>query len=311
MKKISYIILLNLLILASCNKNDNLIDEGAKEGGLFEVLTNAIIYNLGNMDVNNVIDLKQYNVGDNNSIVRIDIYQQYFTTDDNDSAISTDIKLLKSVDLSSYNTPGYLSTSVSFKELARSTALNGVAIDTIDTDLKSGFYWLLTYKAVLADGREIILPNTQTIFVNAKFAGNYKVLEKKYYRIGVLRDDLDADWEDVVSISAINATTYVLGTHIGPFPGAGKVLFSVEENDTDVFPLTYYKTYTGVDVDELLINSQPAIYCPDDAANLSNVGSCADGSNVLIKGTKDTLVMSFGYLAPTGSREFYYKMVKL
>lgn len=308
MKK--FLVLLSILSLfVGCNKDDNPVDDGAKEGGLFEVLTSAIIYNLGDMDKSNSINLKFYQ-GAGDKIKQINMYQQFFTTNEEGDPISSELKLFKSVDVSAYSQPGYITTNVSFLDLAKSTILNGAAIDTIDTDLKSGFYWEISYKAIMEDGREVSSGNKKTIFVNAKFAGNYDIVVKKYYRIGVLRDDLDADWESSTNISALNATTYILGDYIGPFPGAGVVIFSIEDDGSDVLPLKYYKTYPGYGA--LLINGQPMAICPDDAGNLSNVG-CNPDQNILKRGAggKDTLIMSFGYVTPgSGPREFYQKLIK-
>lgn len=310
MKRLIYIIITTTLFF-SCNKNDNKIDEGAKEGGLFELLTANIIYDLDNMNVPYPIEVKYYNIP-SSKIKAIEIYQQYFTTDDNDNIISSDIKLLKTADLSTYNTPGYLTINVTFKELAKSTLLNGVAIDTIDNELKSGFLWKLTYIAVLEDGRRLPLYNKETIFENLKLlddiniAGTYKIIEKKYYRIGVLRDDLDSEWDSTTVITAVNSKTFKLGTKIGPFAGAGYVVFSLlDEGDIDTYNIKYYKAYPGFTADDLLINGQPSAFCPDDAASLTNVGACAAGSNVLQRGDNDTLVMSFGYVTSgSGPREF-------
>ncbi len=308
MKK--FLVLLSILSLfVGCNKDDNPIDEGAKEGGLFEVLSSAIIYNLGEMDKMNPVELR-FNQGTGGKIKQINMYHQYFTTNDAGDVISSDLKLFKSVDVSSYTTPGYISTNISFLDLAKSTTLNGVAIDTVDTDLKSGFYWEISYKAIMEDGREVIIGNKKTIFVNAKFAGNYDIVEKKYYRIGVLRDDLNSSWESSTNVSALNATTYILGDYIGPFEGAGYVIFSIEDDGSDVLPLKYYKTYPGYGA--LLLNGQPMAVCPEDGGSLVNV-TCDPDKNILKKGVggKDTIIMTFGYVTPgSGPREFYQKLIK-
>lgn len=308
MKK--FLVLLSAMALfIGCNKDDNPIDDGAKEGGLFEVLTSAIIYNLGEMDKSNSIDLKYYQ-GTGGKIEQINMYHQYFTTNEAGDPISSEVKLFKSVDISDKTEPGYITTDISFLDLAKSTTLDGVALDTIDTDLKSGFYWEISYKAVMEDGREVTIGNKKTIFVNAKFAGNYDIVEKKYYRIGVLRDDLNSSWDASLNVSALNATTYIISGKIGPFDGAGSVIFSIEDDGSDVLPLKYYKTYPGFGA--LLINGQPMAVCPDDAANLANVGCSAD-QNVLVKGESGeiSIVMTFGYVTPgSGAREFYQKLVK-
>jgi hypothetical protein len=160
------------------------------------------------------------------------------------------------------------------------------------------------------DGREVTIGNKKTTFVNAKFAGNYDIVDKKYYRIGVLRDDLNSLWDASVNVSALNATTYIISGKIGPFDGAGSVIFSIEDDGSSVLPLKYYKTYPGYGA--LLINAQPMAICPDDATNLSSVG-CDSDQNILTKdeGGGITIVMTFGYVTPgSGAREFYQKLVK-
>lgn len=300
-----------MLLLLACNKDDNPISGDAKEGGLFDVLTSAIIYNLGDMEISNPLELKYFQ-GNGSKISKINIYQQYFNTDAEGDAISSDVKLFKSVDLSSFSTPGFINSSVSFKELAKATSVGGVALDTIDANVKSGFYWILSYKAVLEDGREVSIPKT-TIFVNAKYAGNYKIVEKQYYRIDDLRDDLDPLWDETINISALNANTYIICCKIGPFEGAGRLIFEINdvEGATEL-PLKYFKTYDPFGA--LLLNDQPIAVCPDDAGSLANVGSCDPNKNILklMSGGKDSLIMTFGYVTPgSGPRSFYQKLVKL
>lgn len=310
MKKIIYIFAVTLFfagLSTSCKKSDNYNGLSGAEGGLYTVNTSAIIYNLGNMDSSYEINLKYYQ-GKGAKIKRIDVYQQFFTTDIDNNPIKSDVKLFKSLDLSAKTQPGYINTSASFRELDDATTLSGVAIPKDDTLLRSGFYWILTYKAVLDDGREVSV-NQNTIFVNAKYAGTYKIVEKKYYRIGVLRDDLDAAWASTVYVSALDATTYIITGQLGPFVGATTgLVFSIEDNGDPVLPINYYKTYG--DIGAVKINSQPLITCADNAGQLGNV-DCAN-SNVVIKGSSDTLKMSFGYFTDgSGSREFYQKLVKI
>ena len=313
MKKNNFLISLSILctlLLFSCKKADNFNGLNGKEGGLYEVNTSAIIYNLDTQDSTYNIDLKYYQ-GTGGNIKRIDMYQQFFTTDLANNDISSDVKFLKSLDLSAFTQPGFISTSVSFDELAAATSINGTPIPTQDTLLRSGFYWLIYYKAVLEDGREVTI-GKNTIFVNAKFAGKYAVVEKEYYRIGVLRNDLDASWESVINVSALNATTYIIDGWLGPFPGAGKVIFTIEDDGSTILPISYYKTYEPFGA--LTINGLPPINCAENAGFMTNV-HCAT-SNVAIKGVKDTLIMSFGYFTDnagvnTGPREFYQKLVKL
>ncbi len=313
MKKYKIFILLTILcsvFIFSCNKSDNFNGLNGKEGGLYEVNTSAIIYNLGTQDSAYKIELKYFQ-GTGGNIKKIDIYQQFFTTDTANNDINSDVKFLKSVDLSTFTQPGFVNTSVSFNELAATTTINGDSIPKADTSLRSGFYWMLYYKAVLEDGREVTI-DKNTIFVNAKFAGRYTVFKKEYYRIDVLRDDLDGSWQSVINVSALNATTYIIDGHIGPFPGAGRVIFSIVDDGSDILPISYFKTYEPFG--SLTINGQPPINCSENAAFLSDV-DCPN-SNVVIRGVKDTLVMSFGYYtdnagANTGPRQFYQKLVKI
>jgi len=306
-------------LVISCNKDENPIDDGAKVGGLFELFTGSIIYDVGSMDVEYPLDFKIYNSRDV-KISKVEIYHQFFTLNEEDEVISSDVKLFRSLDVSSYSTPKYLSQIITFNDLAKSTTLEGVPIDTIDSNLTDGFKWVLTYVVVMEDGRRLPLESKKTVFENLKLlkdvtiAGTYKVMEKKYFRIGVLRSDLDASWEETVTITALNPKTFVLGPNIGPFPDAGYVVFSFLDNgNVNSYDMKYYKAYSGFSADDLLINGQPASYCPDDYLKLTNVFSCASGSNVLLRqeGSPDELIMSFGYFTEgSGAREFYQKLVK-
>ncbi|MFN8238815.1 MAG: hypothetical protein U0T77_11650 [Chitinophagales bacterium] len=293
-------------MIGACTKFDNPVTKDAQEGGLVEIRTSAIIYNLGLMDSAYTVDIKFYQ-GVSHNIKKIDIKRQFFSVDDTGAAVQSEKILYKTIDLSARTTSGFTSYTANFRELADGMTINGDPIPQDDADMKPGFYWLLTYEITLDDGR-VVIPTSNTIFVNARFAGTYKVIDKKYFRIGVNRDDLDPLWQTEVSISALNASTYILLDQIGPFPG-NSLIFSIDDDGSDVLTINYPIIYEGT---TQLINNVTLATCAANPGDLNNVD--CDNSNKAIKSPilKDTLIMSFGYVTPgSGPREFYQKLVKI
>lgn len=296
------LLLFFIAILFGCNKNDNPLSENAKEGGLIEVQTGTVVYFLNTMEDNYPIDLKYFQ-GVGTNIASIDVYKQFYTVDDTGAVVSSEKTLYKTLDLSSFTEPGFISYNATFKSLAEGTTINGQLIPQDDTLLTAGFYWELTYDIILEDGRHVQV-NANTVFINSRYAGKYRVLDALYYRIGVLTYGID-EWPTEVTVTALNATTFKMEAPCEPF-ASNSVYFTIDEASGAI---TVLKSYGG---STLYINSQAMQNCASDPGTFNNVP--CDNSNILIKvpSTKDTLRISYGYFtAGSGPREFYQEMVKI
>lgn len=297
------LLLVFVAFLFSCNKNDNPLSENAKEGGLITVETGTVVYFINTMDQDYPVELKYYQ-GQGADITKIEVYKQFYTIDDTGGTINSDKTLFKTLDLSSNTTtPGYITYNSSFAELAAGTTIDGQLIPQADTLLKPGFYWELTYKIYLNDGRTLQVPN-YSIFINSRFAGKYKVIDAQYWRINVPTYGIE-DWPEEVTVTALNATTFKM-EECEPF--GNTVYFTIDDASGAIGIL---KKYNG---DDILINGIPVANCSADPGAFNNAP--CDGSNIAIKvaSTKDTLKLTYGYITPTGAagpREFWQVMVKI
>lgn len=305
MNKINFKTLMYLFLftfLFGCNKNDNPLKQNSKEGGLIDVNTNTVVYFINTMSDNYDVELRYYQ-GVGADISSIDVYKQFYTTDDTGGVITSPKTLFKTLDFADKNVSGVTKYTASFSELAAGTTINGVLIPQADSLLKPGFYWLLTYDIKLDDGRHVIVPKN-TIFINSRFAGKYTVAYARYYRSGTFFYD-EGDWPSPINVTALNATTFRMEAG-NPF--GQDVYFTIDDASGKIEIL---KSYAG---NTLIINNFGFVNCVTEPGAFNYV-SC-DISNIAIKvaSTKDTIKMVYGYINPGGSfpgtREFTQVMVK-
>ena len=309
MNKINFSTLAYLFIftfLIGCNKNDNPLKQNAKEGGLIEVNTTTVVYFINTMTQEYDVELKYYQ-GQGSKINSIEVYKQFFTTDLLGDVVSSPKSLFKTLDLSAETDPGFITYPASFAQLAQGTTVNGVLIPQADTLLKPGFYWELTYVIKLDDGRSVIV-NQNSVFLNSRFAGTYKVVDARYYRSAAPIVDYDESyWPSTVKVTALNATTFKMEAPCEPF-GTNSIYFTIDDVSGTVQVL---KSYAG---SELTINSQKVATCSTEPGAFNNVPCSSSNIAIKMASSKDSLTITYGYVTPTGTvgpREFYQKMVKL
>lgn len=300
------IFVLFIALLAGCSENENPISKNAKDGGLIEVQTGTVVYFLNTEDLDYAVDLKYYQ-GQGADITTIDVYKQFYTIDDTGAVLTSNKILFKTIDLTSKTMPGITGYTASFAELVQGLSINGNPIPTNDDDMKPGFYWELTYKIHLDDGRTVQV-NANTVFINSRFAGVYNVVDALYYRIGVLTYDI-TDWPTEVTVTALNANTFRMEAPCEPF-GTNAVYFTIDDATGAIQVL---KSFAG---STLTINGLPFSTCSTEPAAFNSVP--CDGSNIAIKvpSTKDTIKISYSYVngpddaGADGNREFWQVMVK-
>lgn len=306
--KLGLLFIFLISMIGACTKFDNPVTGDAIEGGLIEVRTKTIVYNIGFMDSSFDVSLKYYQ-GVGRKISKIDIYKQYFTGDTSVRPFKSDTALFKSLDLSTNNTSGFISYKISFNEARNGLKINDLPIAD-DSLLKPGFYFELTYVITLDDGSRV-LTNNKSIFINSRFAGTYRVVEANYWRIGVLTYGIEY-WPETVDVTALDATTLKMSQPCEPF-GSNEVYFSFSDDGSDRASLKVLNSFGG---EKLKINTIDVASCESNPLDFKKAP--CDGSNVAIKmaSLKDTIIISYGYVTPAdkgdpGAREFYQKMVKI
>lgn len=293
-------------LIFSCTKNDTDLLTGNKdEGGLLTVKNNLIGYVVGNgnsFQYKSTIVAFQSNV----KVTSVAVYKQFTNT----SGVTSNKALLASYSCPTNSQNVNLELNFTYPQLISGLSVNGSPISSDDTLLNIGDYWTLTYVTTTDDGQIQENSSTTKVAVGTRFAGNYKCITGLYYRIGVLTYS-GGDWPTSTTIESVNSTTYRVKTYFGPFTNSstatgGDYYFTIDSNDNISYPAT---TPDGVPQEG---NALPFITCSTNPNQMTNV-NCGSSNFVTrddVNG-KDRLTMSFGYLAATGSREFYQVMEKI
>ena len=163
--------------------------------------------------------------------------------------------------------------------------------------------------AVKPNGRTSSIDITIEYLCYSPITGKYSTADAEYWRIGVDTYD-EAVWPEETEIIYICNGVYRVLEYCGPFNG-NEWYFEVETDEfgnvADGASITYPLNADGSDQ---MLNDQPLITCELSASDLSNI-YCGTSNKVSINGNDVTLFMSFGYLASSGSREFYQEMNKI
>lgn len=304
MKKIKLLSIAFLLFagFTACEEDSDVFTGDENVGGLVQVNSALVGYVVGNGDDAEYPASFTVNQGAVRT-TSVEIYKSFTDIDGNKS----NEVLLKTVDVASAAHRQVISYSVTFNELTSGLSINGSPMTTDDTTLNIGDYWTLRYVTRTATGAIHSNVSTTKVSVGTRFAGNYKVLEAEYYRIGVPRPDVAGPYiGTTVVIESVNSTTYKVNEMFGPFP-ANEWYFTIDGSDVIDYPATQ------PDGDPQVGNGQPFITCITQPTEMTNV-HCGTSNFVTrddVNG-KDKLTMSFGYLNATAqSREFYQVLEKI
>ncbi len=299
MKTFKYIglFLVSLMLTFSCTEED--VDEVLKidhTGGLINVLSSSLNYVVG--------DGADYPINliaahGSNAITSIDVYNTYT----NSLGASSNTVLIRTVDLTQSLTQEPANFTVNYEELISGIVFDGGPLSPIDSELSIGDGFNLSYVAHLASGDTSESGSITKLTVSTRFAGKYTALDAVYYRIGVLTYTV-ADWPLFTTIESVDAKTYRVVEYFGAFNG-NEWYFQVEPD----LSITYPAEWDGV---AQTGNTQPLITCALDAGNMTNV-DCANSNFIELDNVdgKDKLYMTFGYLSPSGPREFYQVLEKI
>lgn len=302
--KIFLTLILALSFVTSCIDEDN--DEltgNAITGGLLTLNNAAIGYVVGNgATYTTTGSVYQGKV----QTEKVDLYISF--TNSVTGETSNEV-LYDSVTISdtSIGDNGTFSFSFTYEDLISGLTLAGSPLPANDAELTIGDYWTLRYQSTLSSGNVVSNGGITKVSVGTRFAGLYNVIEHVYYRIGVLRDDVE--WPETMLIESVDATTYRVVEYFGAFNG-NEWYFQIDENDNITYPA---ETPAG---DAQTGNGEPFISCTTHPQEMTNV-PCGPTTNIVIRDDvngADQLKMSFGYLTgntPGNSREFYQVLEKI
>lgn len=300
MKKMKKIKLysLALVVLAglfSCEKDSDLLTDGAQTGGLLTVNSGLVGYVVGN-GLDSDYDVKVTTYQGDIKTTKIEIYKSFT----NVAKQTSEEVLFKTIDvpISPQNQP--FDFTVTFNELRSGLTVGGAPLPTDDSLLSIGDAWTLKYVTTTSDGKVHINSKTTKIAVGTRFAGTYKVISSAYWRIGVA----SSGWnDDIRVIESVDATTYKFIEYAGPFQAVTNThYFTISTDGTVNTPTTY-------DGKAQLLNDQPLINCISNPADMTNACGFAGPQNTVVKddvNKKDRIYRSYGYYtAGSGPREFY------
>ena len=311
MKKIKYFAIAFSVLAAgfvACEEDSDVFTGNENEGGLVTVDVPLVGYVVGNGVTKEYASGFTILQGDVRT-ESVDVYKSFTDTKGTLSPaddVTTAEVLLKNVPLSATSKREIVTYNVTYNELISGLTIGGNPLPASDAGLNVGDYWTLKYVSKTPNG-DHANRNTTKVSVGTRFAGNYKVIEAEYYRIGVPRPDVAGPYVGtVVTIESVNSTTYKVNDWFGPFAG-NEWYFTISPTDVIDYPATQ------PDGDPQVGNGIPMITCITEPAEMTHV-HCGSSNFVTrddVNG-KDKLTMSFGYLnAPGASREFYQVLEKI
>jgi len=302
--KIFLTLILALSFVTSCIDEDN--DEltgNAITGGLLTLNNTAVGYVVGNGSTYTATgSVYQGSV----QTEKVEVYKSFTSSSTGETSNEVLYETLP-IAQTGIGTSGVFSTSFNYEDLISGLVLDGNPLPPNDSELTIGDYWTLRYVSTLSNGNVVMNSGVTKVSVGTRFAGTYNVVEHVYYRIGVLRDDVE--WPETMVIESVDATTYRVVEYFGAFNG-NEWYFQIDENDNITYPA---ETPDG---DAQTGNGEPFISCTTHPQEMTNV-PCGPTTNIVVRDDvdgKDTLYMSFGYLTgntPGNSREFYQVLEKI
>jgi len=298
MKKILFIFCILALtpIFFQCDSIDDLVTDGAKEGGLVELTNPSLNYVVGNTSSYS-FSMLVYQA--EMKVTKLYFYKSFFSNADtawSNEVLETTINVTNNL-THTITSPGYF-----YADLINGLTVDGNALPAADGELTIGDFFSFRVVSELSDGRQMQMGDQVKLTVSTRFAGKYRFVEGVYWRLGVLMNTgsywANPYWE----FQSIDAKTYKM---IGLSAWDDNVLyFQIEADNT----ITYPAEWDGV---AQSLNDFDLITCAANGALLTNVNCGA--SNYVVKddvGGKDRLYMSFGYNS-AGPREFYQVMEKI
>jgi hypothetical protein len=321
MKKIfGYSFILMLGLAFACNDNEDLLTEGAKEGGLLEPASLSLNYVVGNPA--GPYTLEFLVLHGTNKTKEIRIYRSFVGTERYEEEVKEDSIVVRTHALTSNEVldrtltvesekNGFIDTDFSLTQLIAGLTVKNhegteMSLPTDDGLYQIGDRWSFRVECVLEDGSVVQQAFRVNASVSTRYAGKYKAIAAEYYRIHVPTYGTSA-WPAETVIESVDATTYRVVEYLGAAVFTGNEYYFQIIDGKITYP---EKTPSG---EAQTGNDQPFITCESNPADMNDV-HCGT-SNVVINDDvngKDRLIMSFGYYTPgSGPRTFYQVLEKI
>lgn len=245
----------------------------------------------------------EYKIGFNviNGVKEINKVNVYTTFKDAKSGEFSNERLIGTYNITSaYRT--VVTDNLTYAELKEGLTVDGAALPANDADIAPGSSWSFRFEGITTTGSDLSLLGTINM-VFSKYAGNYKVIDASYYRIGVLT----AQWAgEERFIGHVDDVTLSYNDHWGSFAWAGASFNFTVDPTTQAITVPIL-TASG------LFGGTRAIGCKTDKAVFKSVP--CDGSNKLVEDPiagKHKIYLTYGYFTDgSGPREFYEVLEKI
>ena len=302
--RVSYIFLALMVIAFGCDESSDPFAD-YKQGPLqqiadpyLQILTPVVSFQAGTpsyiVSMNTINGLKQ--------LTKVDVYKVYTNAETGSTS--------ESVLFTSYTIDNPLKVVINdeftYEDLKEGIVVDGGGLPADDVELAVGSGWVLTYTGTTTSGDEIPLAGTVNIAVLSRFAGIYRIVDMKYWRIGEDRDDVYAsEIGNTRFIGSVDENTFSYNDYWGPFGWTGGSFnFDIDYTDNSItVPIICCGLFSG----------NYATNCKDNADKLTNV-PCA-GSNILVPDDatgKHRITLTYGYFTEgSGPREFWEILEKV
>lgn len=286
-----------ILFFNACTDSiDDLVTDDVAIGGLVEVATPLLSYVVGTPDGYKVKMKVFQGPVKTNEINVIKAFQS-------SKGDRSDEALLKTVSITDGET-AFIEFEVSFDELIEGLDLNGQDLSSNDGDYAIGDFWELIYESKTDEGNLHRNRSTTKVAVSGKYAGVYTTIESSYIH-PTAGDQGGWNGETVVIESVSDAFTYHIlrnGAFTLDDNPNNSFVFIVNDDNTITIPKEWNgEMQTLWATDELATCAANATELPDVCGN-SNFVDPTDGA--------EQVTLSHGYIRDTGTRQFYYKLVK-
>lgn len=312
----------------SCEEDSDSLTGNKNTGGLISVENKLVGYVVGNgLDKTYPVTISVFQSVE--KVATVNVYKTFYTVQqevkdgipqvDKDGkpvmvAVKSNEVLFKTLTLPMTSQHEEATFTATYNELRKDLTVDYYTpgpIASSDTDTNIGDYWGLRYETITASGKKqqtSLDVNSTKVAVGTRFAGTYKAISAKYYRIGVLTAST-ADWPKETVIESVDATTYRVKIYLGQF-AANEWYFKVDSNDNITYP-----AFQPDGVTPNTGNDLPIVTCGAGGyADWNTLVNCGNTNTIVrddVNG-KDILKMTFGYINPTsGLRCFYQELQKI
>jgi hypothetical protein len=235
-----------------------------------------------------------------NAMSKVNVYKVF---KDAKSGKSSAPALLGSYDIPAGNKTAVVK-KITYADLKNGLSVGGAGLPD-EKDLAVGSSWKLTFEGETTAGK-IPLDGSMTVGVLSRFAGIYKIVDFKYFRIGVATALAEYAVGKERFIGSVDENTFSYNDYWGGFAWGGKSFnFDID------FATNKVKVPILVNGD--LFSGNRALDCDKDGGDMKNVPCATANVFTPVDATgKHRIKLAYGYFTDgSGPREFYEELEKV